>query len=156
MAGVKKELRDPVLRFMDKVRKENGCWIWTSTLAQGGYATFSYGGRKVSAHRWAYAYFVGPIPPRLHVLHTCDNPSCVNPAHLFTGTRSDNMTDCAMKGRVNTAKLSPDDVLSIRSRYGEGDVTYAELAAVYGVTPGAIGHAVRGHTWREVNLKQRR
>lgn len=88
------------VRFMDKFEvRENGCWEWTKKTNRGGYGEFKVRGKTVRAHRWAYATFVEPIPEDLHVLHHCDNPPCVNPSHLFTGTHGDNMRDMFAKGR---------------------------------------------------------
>lgn len=74
---------------------QSGCWVWTGGKSRGGYGVFNLGarGRKTLAHRWAYERYVGPIPPGQLVRHHCDNPPCVNPAHLTTGTHKDNADD---------------------------------------------------------------
>ena len=93
----------PIERFMKFVNKTEKCWLWTGARFRaynGDYGAFSLAGRPQRAHRVAYLLFKGEIPKRLHVLHECDNPSCVNPKHLFLGTHQDNMTDCINKGRM--------------------------------------------------------
>jgi hypothetical protein len=75
------------------------CWHFCGTRNQGGYGRLTVGGRMQVVHRLSYELFVGPIADGLFVLHSCDNPSCINPAHLSLGTRSDNARDCFRKGR---------------------------------------------------------
>jgi hypothetical protein len=81
----------------------SGCWLWLGQLSYLGYGQImlSPGQRKTKAHRAAWEAFRGPIG-KLHVLHRCDNRCCVNPDHLFLGTRSDNMLDMYSKGRHRT------------------------------------------------------
>ena len=110
------------------------------------------------AHRVAWTLLRGVIPHGRWVLHTCDNPPCVNPAHLFLGDRSANMRDRENKGRGNhpkgtahwKAKLTDDDVRTIRARYAAGGVTQEALAAEYGVQHPTIGQIVRYKHWRHV------
>lgn len=100
--------RVPVLdRFWDKVEKRgDGCWEWTGMRLKqvGGASPLPYGylwveGKMVRAHRLAYELFVAPIPEKLLVLHSCDRPWCVNPAHLRLGTAADNARDCVARKR---------------------------------------------------------
>ena len=80
-----------------------GCWLWTAHLNDKGYGKAIVGGwrgrRCVRAHRRSYEVFVGPIPDGLNVLHRCDTPSCVNPAHLTVGTQSENVKQGWDRGR---------------------------------------------------------
>jgi HNH endonuclease len=90
-------------RFWAQVLPEpnSGCWVWTGATHRGGYGAFSRRRSvSVSAHRMAWVLHHGAIPDGLDVLHRCDVPACVNPAHLWLGTHDDNMRDCATKGRL--------------------------------------------------------
>ena len=84
---------------MAKGEKTDGCWLWTGATASYGYGKMMLDGETVRAHRAAYLLLVGPIPDGLYVLHRCDVRRCVNPAHLFLGTPSDNTKDMLAKGR---------------------------------------------------------
>lgn len=76
-----------------------GCWLWTAKKWKDGYGYFMKEGKAQAAHRYMYALYKGNFDKNLHVLHTCDNPSCVNPEHLWLGTQKDNMQDMHKKGR---------------------------------------------------------
>lgn len=127
-------------RFWPKVDKSGptpmhrpelgACWLWTGTCIKSGYGRIrnQFGlvpHNMVAAHRVAWEFANGPIPDGFQVLHRCDNPPCVNPAHLFTGTVSDNMQDAAVKGRrrfnpprnekAYNCKLPKDAVSEIRA-----------------------------------------
>jgi len=140
-------------RFWAKVNKiEGGCWEWTAAKSVG-YGRFKVDGRLLLAHRFSYELQHGPIPEGLWVLHHCDNPCCVNPEHLFLGTRSDNMLDCVRKGRhVNNActKLTKNDVLSIRRFYKKGCNKQEEIAVTYGVSKGCISDIIMQNTWKHL------
>lgn len=97
----------PAERFWEKVRvrQPDDCWEWMAHTQHGGYGVFWTGaerGIKTTAHRFAFELHTGsPAPDGIHVCHSCDNPPCCNPAHLFLGTPSDNMRDMVKKGRDN-------------------------------------------------------
>lgn len=130
-----------------------GCWLWTSTVTRKGYGIFHVSGRKQKAHRVSWKLYVGPIPDGLCVLHRCDTPSCVNPAHLFLGTHADNVADMDKKGRRNAArgeanghaKLSAADVLDILE---SGSVMGITLAQKYNVSSSLISQIRSGNKWR--------
>ena len=145
-------------RFWDKVQRGGeGCWLWTACKTYMGYGSFWGEGKMTSAHRFSYTLHFGPIPGGLCVLHTCDTPACVNPAHLFLGTRADNSADMASKGRQagpvgathHAAKLTELDVRAIRAQYDEG-MDYGRLAKKYRVHKVNIGHIIRRDTWKHV------
>jgi hypothetical protein len=95
-------IRKQAARFWAKATPEpnSGCWLWTASLRPNGYGMFGIAAGSVqSAHRVAWELVNGPIPDGLHVLHRCDVRACVNPSHLFLGTRFDNMQDMIAKGR---------------------------------------------------------
>jgi hypothetical protein len=76
-----------------------GCWEWQAVLSKEGYARISFDARSDYGHRVAYIVFKGKIPDGLCVCHTCDNPKCINPDHLWLGTHQQNMEDRDRKGR---------------------------------------------------------
>lgn len=98
-------------RFMSHVTKDDGtgCWLWNGSRNWAGYGLFLVGSRTTGrrhngAHRVSHELFNGPIPEGMDVCHRCDNPPCVNPAHLFVGTRRDNVLDMVTKGRARKPK----------------------------------------------------
>lgn len=80
---------------------QSECWEWTDTFAKDGYGRFYINGKTIGAHRASYLIYKGDIVNNLFVLHSCDNPKCVNPEHLWLGTQKMNMDDAKQKGRLN-------------------------------------------------------
>ena len=139
--------------------ESSGCWEWFGSK-RNGYGRMIIGSRtdgtrkSVSTHRISYELTYGEIPIGMEVCHKCDNPSCVNPSHLFLGTRQDNIDDRERKGRNNPpkgekhakAKLTEADVLAIRTKRLQG-VSFGKLAKEYGVCKKTIQDAVSGKHW---------
>lgn len=136
------------------------CWYWFGAKNENGYGHIHRGGKDYKAHRVYYERFIGPIPDGLCVLHKCDNPSCVNPEHLFLGTKKDNMQDASKKGRIQVphpriqgelhhqAKLTQKQVDDIRARYIPRKVTQPQLAKEYGVAVSTVGIIICGANWK--------
>lgn len=153
-------------RHVDVSGGPDACWLWTGSRkgdASGAYGLLAVGGhghqKRLRAHRVAWELHHGPIPAGLHVCHRCDNPPCVNPAHLFLGSRRENMQDMVRKGRHRAsfprligadhsqAKLTDAQVLEMRARYSRGGITQAELAAEYGVSSTHVSGILTRRFW---------
>lgn len=93
----------------------NSCWLWLAGRDIDGYGTLRYQTVDWRSHRLAWFLTNGPIPDGLHVLHSCDNPPCCNPAHLFLGTNADNMKDKARKGRANKGVPQSAEAIAARA-----------------------------------------
>ena len=142
-------------RFWPKVQRGPDCWLWTASRHSAGYGQISINNRPVTAHRVAWELTVGPVPAGMDVCHTCDNRLCVNPAHLFLGTRAENMADMARKYRGTTgernrhAKLTDQQVIAIRAARAQGESRH-EVAARFGVSPYTVKDIERRKTWTHV------
>lgn len=135
----------------------SGCWNWIGWKDLLGYGRFWFLGNSRFAHRVSYILFVGPIPEGLFILHSCDNPSCVNPAHLRAGTPQDNMDDAYTRGRKNdrgsangSSKLTESQVEEIRKAYPQE--TQAQIALRFGVCQAHISDIIRRRrgAWKHV------
>lgn len=139
-------------RFWLKVNraKAKDCWNWTGGTNGRGYGLFRLHGRtRVFAHRLVWAITRGSIPAGLEVCHRCDNTLCVNPAHLFLGTRQDNHLDAVRKGRKRAwglQKLDAARVSDLRHRYTQG-ATQAALARDFGIARNTVSQIVTRKTW---------
>jgi len=95
-------------RFWGKIKKQtSGCWEWKGNISSSGYGLLSYKGKNIGSHILSWILHNGEIENNLWVLHKCDNRKCVNPKHLFLGTRQDNMDDMVRKGRQKNGPNSP-------------------------------------------------
>lgn len=148
-------LEERIAAFWAKVDKSGGadaCWLWTAYRCRKTYGRFNWNGYQQNDHRVAYQILFGDIPEGLIVCHRCDNPPCVNPAHLFLGTPLENMLDKIAKDRCNLpsglqhwkGKLSDAQIAEIRRRAASGKVKQRNLAKEFGVSPQRINDIVRG------------
>jgi len=142
-----------IIRFLAFVKPANGCLEWTGSRVKTGYGTFSNNG-TIRAHRFIYEFLNGKQPPGICICHKCDNPPCVNPDHLFLATQLENIKDRVNKGRSSRgethphSKLTPNDVLEIRSNYIPNVVSMRKLAKKYGVTCTTIMCVLNRKTWK--------
>lgn len=151
--------QDHLARFWAKVdrRGADECWPWTGRTTKG-YGRISLDGLELTATHVAIAIATGNWPTQ-YALHHCDNPACVNPAHLFQGTHADNMRDAARKGRLrppcrigklsNNARLTEAFVKEIRHRHSRGELARS-LAREFGCSRYAIHDLIKGRTWKHV------
>lgn len=142
-----------------RFRSATGCWEWEKSRLLDGYGIIRIDGRNVLAHRASYEAFRGPISAEM-VCHTCDNPPCCNPWHLFLGDNSANQKDRVLKGRWAPpvdlrgsrhpkSKLTEDDVLAIRQRFSVGE-SQSTLARVFGVSQSMISLIVLRKKWAHI------
>lgn len=149
-------------RFWSKVDRggPDECWEWTAVRHPSGYGKIKVNGKFEYAHRVAWALENNP-PGDDFTLHKCDNPPCVNPAHLYLGDKSDNMRDLWERGDPPiptppetpsgtdnpAAKLNYNLAEEIRERYESESISQAELGQKYGVCQQTVGRVVRGEEW---------
>ena len=145
-------------RFWRHVDKSSPpCWQWTKSTRAAGYGRIKIKGRWLSTHRVAYTLTKGCIPVGLLVMHTCDNPACVNPSHLRVGTHSDNLSDMHKKNRHPRPRgerhgrhiLKESDALEILHLYNNG-TNRNDIASKFGVCRGTANSIGRRITWRHL------
>lgn len=149
---------------VDKTNNLNGCWIWKGPKTYNGYGAVTINYKHSTAHRIAYEIVNGPIvrtknPFDTVVCHTCDNPLCVNPDHLYLGTQAENVYDRNLRGRNgysgmpgerhHQAKLTNKQILEIRKRAAMGENQY-DLATAFGVSQTNISMIVTRKTWKHI------
>lgn len=151
-----------VQEFWNKVdvREPEECWEWQACRIAKGYGHCRWNGIYWKAHRISYVLAFGEIPDGLFVLHKCDNPPCVNPAHLFLGTSADNVQDMITKGRWTSpprigalnsnAKLTEENVIEIRKMHESGNYIHRELAVIFGVGRTQIGNIINRNRWNHI------
>lgn len=155
---------DEIQRFRSKIDKSGECWLWQGGRDKDGYGSFKLRGRTYRAARIAFRLNFGD-PRNYEVCHSCDNPPCVNPEHLFLGTSGDNQRDKWAKGRqneafnlpenkargsrVNTSKLSEAQAVEIISRLRAGEGLTA-IGKLYGVTKQSVRAIKVGTNWKHL------
>lgn len=150
------------IRFWSKVELPSKigtqqCWIWRGELNNRGYGRFWFIRRKELAHRMAY-YLANQwwldwwFDSRYEVMHSCDNPLCVNPDHLRLGTHADNMRDMAAKGRsgMPNVKLLPEEVVMIRRVALKGHLSQSKIGEIFGIGQSHVSRIVNRQCWRVV------
>ena len=130
-------------KYVDK-RGSDECWEWTGGLKENRYGHFSLKGKTYRAHRvsWAIAHRTWPIPKGRYICHTCDNPTCVNPNHLYLGTPASNMQD--------RSPLSPEDVREIRYLRKFEAYSYEQLSYKFNVIKRTIRNICKYKSWSNV------
>lgn len=147
------------------VDKKTGCWNWQRQTDRRGYGRFKQDGKDGLAHRASYHFAFGRTPDDLMVCHRCDNPGCVNPAHLFLGTALENTRDMISKGRARylghawngrrrgeknpCAKLTDAQVIEIRRRLDLGE-TQRSVADVFGISRALVSFIKTRRLWSHV------
>lgn len=148
------------LLYVDKKDVLDGCWIWTGAKTHRGYGYFTINHKTYKSHRVSFELFIGPIPEGMCVCHSCDIPSCVNPAHLWLGTYQDNMKDRdnksrqshvgAPKGEKNFShKLTEEKVRLIRDFIDQG-ISLIRIAKMFGVSDQTISDIKFKKKWKWV------
>ena len=156
------------------VKSRNGCWNWTR-CKQAGYGVAYFGKRRVLAHRAAWESVNGPIPEGMSICHSCDNPSCINPAHLWLGTHKQNMHDAIQKGRASkppvhvggehwrlkyphmvqrgednpNAIMTDEQVIQMRKDYVSGQ-PLDEICARYEINRATMHDYTSGRSWKHL------
>ena len=145
-------------RFLSKINKTETCWLWTKYKNKKGYGQFAVTSNNIQqAHRISYELYYGEFDNNLFVCHKCDNPSCVNPDHLFLGTPQDNMTDKVKKSRQSNLigsynpnhKLIEEDIIEIKNLLLSG-MKQKEIAQKYNVDRMTIYYIKYNKTWKHI------
>lgn len=150
-----KGLSDREMIEVRHIKNPNGCWEWIGSRDIDGYGQLTHKGRRVRAHRLSFQSFTGPIPIGMLVLHHCDNPPCVNPAHLYAGDQFQNESDKRERGRGPAgennvkAKLSTSGVAAMRRMYAEGNgkISKAAVGRAFGVTKSTSTRIINSKLW---------
>lgn len=136
---------------------EKGCWEWQKSKHKQGYGHCGFKGKVMLAHRVSWMVFKGEIPVSILVLHKCDNPTCVNPDHLFLGTDKDNVQDSILKNRFNRSKgekhylanHSEEKVQLAKNLKSKG-LKYKEISKLTGIPVGSLSGIINSTAWKHV------
>ena len=142
----------PKEHFESKFYVTPKCWIWNAGKDKDGYGQFYDGNKNYRAHRYSWALYYGSIPCGKFICHKCDNPSCVNPDHLFLGSNQENTLDRHKKGRsargeyCGMSKIT--DNIAIRIRESKGNIR--EIAKEFGISKTTVRDIKRMRTWKHI------
>lgn len=143
-------VEDRLLSFVDA--HSLGCWNWTGAKDKDGYGVIRIKGKNIRSHRCSFEIFHNVAIGREDmVCHSCDNPSCINPDHLWIGDNSSNQIDAVKKGRNGSQKLSFDDVSMMRRLYFSGERTQSSLCDEYGISTGNMSSIINRRKWAHVD-----
>lgn len=137
-------------RFFSRVEKTEYCWNWTGSKHKFGYGEFRIGRTLFRCHRYSYEIHKGEIPEGLGINHTCDNPSCVNPDHLYAGTAQQNVTDALNRERHTNRILTKDQVIQIRSLLKDPSLNPNKISKLFNVLPITIYNIRDRKTWKHL------
>lgn len=164
-------------KFISRTKQVDDCWEWQRARMSSGYGKLRVDGKYWLAHRFSYHLLIGTIPNGLFVLHRCDNPCCVNPAHLRLGTHAENVADMMRKGR-DAMSANPEQWREYGRRLGRSGSTFGEnnshakltasqvqeirkrsanaraLAARFGVNKSAIYRIWNGTSWTNLSTSR--
>jgi len=154
-------LADQIWDYIDK-NGPGGCWLWCRSFDTWGYGQVWVDQVKYSTHRFIWEMYNGPIPKGFCVCHSCDNPPCCNPDHLFLGTHDDNMRDMKEKGRSNggapagegngRAKITWEEVKTIRKMLNRGTPARV-LSRKFGISIPQIYKIKNNNSWKTGDQK---
>lgn len=144
-------------RYWSKVDEpnSNGCWLWNAGKLVSGYGIYSVKHKNKPATHYSYADIHGSVPEGKFMLHHCDVRACVNPFHLYAGTRQDNVDDMYRRNRENNikgtavpnSKLTEEIVREMRHMRSEYGATFVDIADYFGVSKSTASHAITGINW---------
>jgi hypothetical protein len=147
-------------KYLPDILDDNECWEWQGKIDAHGYGYICRNKKTLKAHRISYEIHYAEPLGNLHCLHRCDNPKCVNPSHLFSGTNLDNVKDKVNKGRCYTgnqkgenngaSRLKNTDVIRIRQLYKSDNYTTIKLAEMYNVHRSTISYVVNNKTFKHL------
>jgi len=157
---------------VDKSGGESACWPWAGCKNQSGYGVTSIDGKYTATHRAAYFYANGITETHLCVCHSCDNPPCCNPGHLFLGTSPENTANMVSKGRQSKGKshsdalmpsrkrgeennlsvMTDEKVMELRKLYSETKIRLKDLAKQFGISYGGAQKIVLGIVWKHLPI----
>lgn len=154
--GVGKTDEEKFWSRIDKTSSPNNCWVWQGAKGKhGGYGIVRFNGKARPAHKVAWFWTYQKMP-NLHLLHSCDNPPCCNPAHLREGTDADNMLDKVLRNRQRKGESIPSSILTeenvkeIRLLLSRG-IKGSELSRRFGVSPATISGIKHEKKWKHVD-----